>query len=192
MAKAISSNDSPFEGKKDIIVNDSKLISKPKNGEWRQPFIEAIMQGMSVTDATREIGIDITLPYKRRIDDEEFRNAWKEAAEIGTEFLEQEAARRAYHGTLKPVFHKGVPCGEIREYSDTLLIFLLKARKPEKYREGVEEGGRGNTVLNINVNVIDKPQLSEAQVIEVQAIEQSEGSGEDDKRLSETVTIPTE
>ena len=43
--------------------------------------------------------------------------------------------RRASEGTLKPVFYQGKMCGEIREYSDTLLIFLLKARRPETYRE---------------------------------------------------------
>jgi hypothetical protein len=49
--------------------------------------------------------------------------------------LEAEADRRAAEGTLRPVFYKGEQCGEIREYSDTLLIFRLKALRPEKYRE---------------------------------------------------------
>lgn len=93
------------------------------------------MQGMSVTDATKEAGVHITLPYKTRNTDEAFKQAWQEAAEIGTEMLEQEAARRAYHGVLEPVFYKGEECGQVRKYSDTLMIFLLKARKPEKYRD---------------------------------------------------------
>jgi hypothetical protein len=33
------------------------------------------------------------------------------------------------------VFHQGQECGQIREYSDTLLIFMLKARRPEKFKE---------------------------------------------------------
>jgi len=31
---------------------------------------------------------------------------------------------------LKPVYYQGEQCGEVREYSDTLLIFILKARDP--------------------------------------------------------------
>ena len=46
-------------------------------------------------------------------------------------------------------------CGAIREYSDTLLIFLLKARNPAKYREGVDAGKGGSFVLNVNIVNVD-------------------------------------
>jgi hypothetical protein len=49
--------------------------------------------------------------------------------------LEDEAHRRAFDGTLEPVFHQGDECGTVRKYSDTLAIFLLKAHAPDKYRE---------------------------------------------------------
>jgi hypothetical protein len=39
-----------------------------------------------------------------------------------------EAVRRAKDGYIKPVFHQGVKVGEVREYSDVLLMFMLKAR----------------------------------------------------------------
>ena len=53
--------------------------------------------------------------------------------------LEDEAVRRAVDGVRKPIFYKGKPiriCGEIvyeTEYSDALLIQLLKAYNPEKF-----------------------------------------------------------
>jgi hypothetical protein len=49
--------------------------------------------------------------------------------------LEDEAVRRGREGHLRPVFHQGKEIGAIREYSDTLLIFMLKARRPAKFRE---------------------------------------------------------
>ena len=49
--------------------------------------------------------------------------------------LEAEALRRALKGTEKPVYQNGKQVGAIREYSDLLLIFLLKARRPTVYRE---------------------------------------------------------
>lgn len=73
--------------------------------------------------------------YRWRTEDEAFARAWDEAKAIGLDALEDEATRRAFEGCDKPVFHQGVKCGTIREYSDTLAIFLLKGGKPEKYRE---------------------------------------------------------
>lgn len=58
--------------------------------------------------------------------------------------MEQEAFRRAVEGTEKPVFGSmgfrmgSGEIGRVREYSDTLLIFLLKGARPEKYRERTE------------------------------------------------------
>ena len=52
--------------------------------------------------------------------------------------LELEARRRAVEGTERPVFYQGGEVGYVREYSDTLLIFLLKAHRPNKFRERVE------------------------------------------------------
>jgi hypothetical protein len=40
------------------------------------------------------------------------------------------------------VFYQGQQFATVRKYSDTLLIFLLKGRKPERYRERVEHSGR--------------------------------------------------
>jgi hypothetical protein len=60
--------------------------------------------------------------------------------------LEDEAVRRAYEGVEKPVCQMGKEVGVIREYSDTMLIFLLKGLRPAKYRERydvvVEAGDR--------------------------------------------------
>ena len=59
-----------------------------------------------------------------------------DAAEVKAgDTLEAEAVRRAYEGIDEPVFYRGEACGTVRKYSDTLLIFLLKGAKPEKYKE---------------------------------------------------------
>lgn len=72
----------------------------------------------------------------------EFAKAWDEAKILGLDKLEDELLRRAHDGVEKPVFYKGRKLKHtIREYSDTLGIFLLKGGKPEKYRERVEHSG---------------------------------------------------
>ncbi|WP_254240927.1 terminase [Achromobacter insolitus] len=80
--------------------------------------------------------------------DEEFAKAWDQAIRIATLGLEDEARRRAQEGVDEPVFYLGSQCGTVRKYSDTLLIFLLKAHD-HKYREktGLElTGANGGPV----------------------------------------------
>ena len=73
--------------------------------------------------------------YEWRDNDEEFASEWDRAKKIGLDTLEDEATRRAFEGVDKPIVYQGVITGTMREYSDTLLVFLLKGGKPDKYRE---------------------------------------------------------
>ena len=52
---------------------------------------------------------------------------------LGLDALEDEAIRRAREGVVEPVFQAGLHCGNVRKYSDLLLIFLLKSRRPHRY-----------------------------------------------------------
>jgi hypothetical protein len=67
--------------------------------------------------------------------DPAYAEAFLAAQEEAVEALELEARRRAEKGVVKPVYYQGEVCGTVREYSDTLLIFLLKAARPERYRD---------------------------------------------------------
>jgi hypothetical protein len=107
-------------------------------------FLARLAQGWSVTDAAHGVGIVQRTAYNHREPNQpeynaEFAAAWDAALEAGSDVLEDEARRRAVDGVTqeKPIFHRGAEVGSIvqTEYSDTLLIFLLKARRPEKYRE---------------------------------------------------------
>ena len=55
------------------------------------------------------------------------------SAPITVEDMEQEARRRAVYGVLVPIYWQGDVIGTERRYSDALLMFLLKAERPEKY-----------------------------------------------------------
>ncbi len=52
--------------------------------------------------------------------------------------LETEAVRRALEGVEIPVFHQGRECGNTVKHSDTLLMFLLKTLRPDRYGGGKE------------------------------------------------------
>ncbi|HEX7906241.1 MAG TPA: hypothetical protein VF487_20345 [Chitinophagaceae bacterium] len=68
-------------------------------------------------------------------DDADFKKKFDKSALMCLGVLEDEAMRRAVSGVKKPVYQGGKLVGHVQEYSDTLLIVLLKARSPEKYKE---------------------------------------------------------
>ena len=62
----------------------------------------------------------------------EYRAAFEAAKEDAADSLEAELYRRAVKGVKKAVgWYKGVAGGYVREYSDLLLMFQLKAMRPE-------------------------------------------------------------
>lgn len=101
----------------------------------RRRFLEHLEKGFSVTMACKSVGIARSTVYAHRKANADFAAEWEDAVEAGIDLLEDEALRRAKDGTERPVYHQGVQVGTIREYSDRLLELLLRARRPEKYRE---------------------------------------------------------
>ncbi|MBB2918320.1 terminase [Cupriavidus alkaliphilus] len=123
--------------------------------ERRAKFLQNLAETANVSAAARAVRMARQYLYELRDADADFAKAWDAAVVLGTEALEDEAVRRAYDGTLKPVFYKGEKCGSIREYSDTLLIFLLKARNWEKFGDRVRNeltGRGGGPIQNVNMS----------------------------------------
>lgn len=105
-------------------------------------FLKAFSMGKSVTAAAAEAGLDRRSLYRLRTRDALFAERWQLAANRGADLgrckddmdpLEHEAMRRAVEGVSKPVFRGGICVGHTRDYSDAMLMFLLKAKYPEKY-----------------------------------------------------------
>lgn len=121
----------------------ARTTRAPRKRDWAVDFLAALEERVTVEAACREIGIERSTAYRRRQRDEEFALAWHDVDEATTQRMEREAFRRAVDGFKSDVLYKGSVVGSETKYSDTLLIFLLKARRPEKYRENVriEHGG---------------------------------------------------
>ena len=100
-----------------------------------ETFLRVLSETANVVESCKAAGVKRRSVYRWRDEDPEFRKAWDDANERGTDALEDEAIRRASKGTRKPVFYKGTICGHVREYSDTLMIVMLKARRPAKFKE---------------------------------------------------------
>lgn len=100
-------------------------------------FLEAMGRLGTITAASRETGVPRSDHYFW-MQDPEYVKAFREAEDIAIDAMEAEARRRAVQGTNRPVYQAGRQVGDVTEYSDQLLIVLLKAHRPEKYRERVE------------------------------------------------------
>jgi hypothetical protein len=87
---------------------------------WQRPFLEALEKGHSVGSACKVAKVGRTTAYEARQRDEEFAIAWRDLEDGAIEVLEAEAYRRAMSG------------------SDRLMEFLLKARRPDVYRDRVD------------------------------------------------------
>lgn len=118
--------------------------------EQRETFLAALADGLSIVDAAKESGRDRRTWYRLKERDPEFATSWTVAYDEGTDLLEAEAQRRAVEGVddFKMAVDLMVP---VRRYSDTLLIFLLKARRPHKFRDNVkhEVTGQGGGPVQV-------------------------------------------
>ena len=94
-------------------------IRTPRNRrpDWKPRFLELMAATGNVHLAAKAVGIDRSTPYQRASRDPAFARAWAQAREDAIDTLEAEGRRRALGG------------------SDPLLMFFLRALRPEVYRD---------------------------------------------------------
>lgn len=101
----------------------SELIPRPRRTrrpDWRPVFLATIRSTGNVRLAASAAGVDRSTSYRRAERDPAFAAAWAEASDDAIDTLEGEARRRALAG------------------SDALLMFLLRAHRPQIYRESLD------------------------------------------------------
>ena len=119
----------------------------------KRAYLNALAETGMHKKAVELAGVSRATPYTRQWkDDPEYAEALEIATELGYDALEAEAQRRAVEGVRKPVgWYKGKAGGHVQEFSDNLLMFLLKAGRPEKY---AERSFTRNTTLHVNLTIV--------------------------------------
>lgn len=115
----------------DVVVKAQSTTLK------RKAFLSAYEHTCSISRAAKAAEIDRGTHYGWLENDPEYRLAFARARERAADALEDEAVRRAREGTERAVTVAGKR-EIVVDYSDLLLIFLLKGMRPEKYRERSE------------------------------------------------------
>lgn len=113
-----------------------KTQSKRVHQEKFNTFLDALeANGGQIKKSCEIAGVSAPTVYRERRNNPEFAKAWLEREDRGVDVLESEAIRRAVCGYIHETVMRDGTVVQTTRYSDPLLIFLLKAKRPEKYRE---------------------------------------------------------
>jgi hypothetical protein len=126
------------------------LTGQARTAKAMAKFLAEFAQCGNVLRSAQAVGVGRKTVYdwlKR----EPFKALYDDAHEDALDQLEEEARRRAVDGVLKPVYQQGHRVGTIKEYSDVLLITLLKGKRPDTFRERVEHTGKDGGALTLEV-----------------------------------------
>lgn len=149
-------NPTPSQGKDDDVetVEPAKPAGiKKARRPWKEKFLKTLSRTGNVSTACRRARIDRGYVYTLYYRDPRFRKRWDKAQETAVDYLEGEAWKRAAKGLDKPVYQGGKLVGYERRYSDTLLIFLLKGRRPDVFGDKTKLEHSGTTTTQVEVQV---------------------------------------
>lgn len=135
------------------------MANRTKRTDTRErKFLDVLRATCNVTEAAKAAGVARRTAYEWRDADERFRAEWDDAEQEAADALEREAWRRAVEGTDKPVTYQGVITATFREYSDRMLELLLKAHRPEKFKDRVsnEHTGKDGGPIKTEVTRIER------------------------------------
>lgn len=114
---------------------------RPRADGWtpevQRSFIEALADTGLVSAACETVDMSERSAYRLRNapGSEGFRRAWQMATATAADRLVDVAFSRAIEGQEEPVFDRdGVRIGSRRRYNDRLLMCLLRAYRPERFR----------------------------------------------------------
>jgi hypothetical protein len=109
-----------------------------RQAEQKARYLKTVGQVGTLTAGCRAARCSPHTVYAWREHDLAFAMAEAEARTAFADAVEEEAIRRAWHGIKRPIYQGGKLVGYETVYSDNLLLQLLRAHKPEKYRENVQ------------------------------------------------------
>ena len=136
------------------------------NNPKKRAFLNAYAETGRFDLAAQAAHVTRFTHYHWMHEDAEYPTAFAAAQQMAADMLETEAIRRAVTGVDKPIFWKGRQISSVKEYDTTLLIFMLKGLRPEKYRDRLQIDVTGYLRDLAEVNGLDADEvIREAQGI---------------------------
>ncbi len=101
--------------------------------DWQPRFLETLRTTANGRHSCTAAGIWRMTAYREKERKPEFAMAYDDAMQDAVDLLHKTAWERAAKGALRPVFQGGVLVGHDTDYSNSLLMFLLQALRPEMF-----------------------------------------------------------
>jgi len=139
--------------------------------EHRERFLAGLRDALTVSGASEVVGVARQRFYELRAADEGFAQAWADAWETGTDLLEDELKRRAMGYDETTFDGEGRVLRRVHRYDTVAMVALLKARRPELYRDNGSPSGPVTIVLQSAFGGV--PEIVEGEAIEVAEIEEA-------------------
>jgi hypothetical protein len=139
-----------------VAADQTNRTTKKERRDWKPAFLKALADTGNVKLACYKASIGRAAAYHAYHRSEEFAKLWDQAIEDSVDMLEAEARRRAV-GFDVPVYYKGQTVGAIKQYSDVLMIVLLKGHRPEKYRDNYDIEKFINAIARTNPSALPEP-----------------------------------
>jgi len=132
------------------IVN-APISSMRMSRKKRSKFLELLARTGRVGVSARAVGYTSTaFLQKMRRDDDDFAADWDLALSAAADHLGDVAIERAENGVMEPIMYKGDVVGHKVNYSDSLLMFVLRKLDPS-YRDSARFG---DTNINFGVAIL--------------------------------------
>jgi hypothetical protein len=121
--------------------------SKDATRALQDAYLRGFETNGTLTAGCRVAHVSPVTVYAWREHDDEFAQRENAARSGLADRLEAEAVRRAYRGWDRPIYQRGELVGYEHVYSDQLLNLMLKALRPEKFRERIDVSGSVEQVV---------------------------------------------
>lgn len=113
-------------------------MSAPLTQAHKDRFIEFLRSTGNPSVSARAVGYSPSCMRDHKMKDGVFSQEWDEALLEAADALEQEARRRAINGVVRKKvlgFKDDFEIVDEIHYSDSLLLAMLKAKKPDEYAD---------------------------------------------------------
>lgn len=150
-------------------------LPRPMDQARKEKFLSCLAEHGIIGEAAKQASLHshhgcLQSFYRERERDPLFAQAWQDAIEQARFTIEKELHRRAVEGVDEPVYWQGKEVGQVRKYSDQLLLAMMRKLDPE-YRPAarVEHGGTVN-VKPLGLEQLNKTQRGHLRAILVEQI----------------------
>ena len=124
---------------------------------WTDAFLDMLEETGLINTAAAAVRTTARKIATLREQSVEFDEAVERALQLSHDKLEAEARRRAVDGIEKGVYYQGTLVDTERQYSDSLLTTLLKAKRPDEFAERKQITGAGGGPLTVVVRTFGPP-----------------------------------